>query len=72
MCALPEDWTVGAFQLTCGRAFLKDQRPPVTFELLEIEVKKRLEATRDELGLSSLSATITYLIDNLPGHKREK
>ena len=34
--------------------------------LLEIEVKRRLEATRDELGLPSLSATITYLIDNLP------
>lgn len=39
--------------------------------LLEIEVKERLEATRDELGLSSLSATITYLIDNLPTHKRK-
>jgi len=39
--------------------------------LLEIEVKKRLEATRDKLGLSSLSATITYLIDNLPAHKRK-
>lgn len=38
--------------------------------LLEVEIKKRLEATRDELGLSSLSATITYLIDNLPTHKR--
>ena len=39
--------------------------------LLEVEVKKRLEATRDELGLFSLSATITYLIDNLPENKRE-
>jgi hypothetical protein len=39
--------------------------------LLEIDVKKRLEATRDELGLSSLSATITYLINNLPAHKRK-
>jgi hypothetical protein len=38
--------------------------------LLEIEVKKRLEETRDELGLPSLSATIAYLIDNLPTHKR--
>jgi hypothetical protein len=37
--------------------------------LLEVEVKKRLEATRDELGLSSLSATITFLIDNLQVHK---
>jgi hypothetical protein len=39
--------------------------------LLEIEVKKRLEATRDEMDLPSLSATITYLIDNLPAHKRK-
>ena len=39
--------------------------------LLEVEVKKRLEATRDELGLSSLSATIIYLIDNLPDDKRK-
>lgn len=39
--------------------------------LLEIEVKERLVTTRDELGLSSLSATITYLIDNLPRHKRK-
>jgi hypothetical protein len=39
--------------------------------LLEIPVKKRLEDTRDELGISSLSATITYLIDNLPADKRK-
>ena len=40
--------------------------------LLEVEVKQRLEQTRDELGFTSLSATITYLIDNLPEHKRKK
>ncbi len=39
--------------------------------LLEIEVKKRLESTRDELGLPSLSATIIYLIDNLPASNRK-
>ena len=39
--------------------------------LLEVGVKKRLEATRDLLGLSSLSATITYLIDNLPVTTRQ-
>jgi hypothetical protein len=39
--------------------------------LLQVEVKKRLETVRDELGLSSLSATIDYLIDNLPANKRE-
>lgn len=38
--------------------------------LLEVEVKKRLESVRDELGLSSLSATINYLIDNLPANVR--
>lgn len=37
--------------------------------LIEVEVKKRLEATRDELGLPSLSATITYLLDSLPNTK---
>jgi hypothetical protein len=39
--------------------------------LLEVEVKDRLEQTRDVLGLPSLSATITYLIDNLPASKNK-
>ncbi len=39
--------------------------------LLEVEVKDRLEQVRDELGLSSLSATVTYLIDNLPASKKK-
>ncbi len=34
--------------------------------ILEVDVKKLLEATRDELQISSLSATITYLVDQLP------
>jgi hypothetical protein len=37
--------------------------------LLEVEVKERLESVRDELGLSSLSATVEFLIDNLPANK---
>ena len=40
--------------------------------LLEVEVKQRLEATRDELGLPSLSATITYLIDNMKNKKKKQ
>ena len=38
--------------------------------LLEVEVKKRLESVRDELGLSSLSATVDFLIDNLTANER--
>jgi hypothetical protein len=37
--------------------------------LLEVEVKKRLESVRDELGLPSLSATVEFLIDSLPADK---
>lgn len=38
--------------------------------LLEVEAKVRLEQTRDQLHLPSLSATVNYLIDNLPVDKR--
>lgn len=38
--------------------------------LLEVEAKKRLELTRDQLNLPSLSATVHYLIDSLPAHKK--
>ena len=37
---------------------------------LEREVKRRLEATRNKLEFSSLSETITYLIDQLPEDKK--
>lgn len=37
--------------------------------LLEVEAKQRLEQTRDQLNLPSLSATVHYLIDNLPPEK---
>jgi hypothetical protein len=37
--------------------------------LLEVEAKLRLEQTRDQLHKPSLSATINYLIDNLPADK---
>jgi hypothetical protein len=37
--------------------------------LLEVQAKRRLEHTRDQLNLPSLSATIDYLIDNLPADK---
>lgn len=37
--------------------------------LLEVEAKLRLEQTRDLLHLPSLSATVNYLIDNLPADK---
>jgi len=39
--------------------------------VLEVEAKLRLEQTRDELHLPSLSATVNYLIDHLPADKRE-
>jgi hypothetical protein len=39
--------------------------------LIEVEVKQLLEATRDELGLPSLSATIIYLIDNCKATKKD-
>jgi hypothetical protein len=39
--------------------------------LLEVEAKLRLEQIRDELHLPSLSATVYYLIDNLPADKRK-
>ena len=39
--------------------------------LLEPEVKRRLLALRDELGLPSVSATVTFLIDSLPESKRK-
>jgi hypothetical protein len=39
--------------------------------LLEAEAKLRLEQTRDQLNLPSLSATVDYLIDNLPADKRK-
>jgi hypothetical protein len=39
--------------------------------LLEIEAKQRLEQTRDQLNLPSLSATVHYLIDNLPENKKK-
>jgi hypothetical protein len=39
--------------------------------LLEVEAKLRLEQTRDELHLPSLSATVYYLIDNLPADKKK-
>jgi hypothetical protein len=39
--------------------------------LLEAEAKLRLEQTRDQLNLSSLSATVNYLIDNLPADKKK-
>ena len=32
--------------------------------LLEVEVKRQLEAVRNELDLRSLSATIIYLVDH--------
>jgi hypothetical protein len=38
--------------------------------LLEVEAKLRLEQTRDQLSLPSLSATVNYLIDHLPADKR--
>ena len=37
--------------------------------LLEVEAKKRLEQPRDQLNLPGLSATVYYLIDNLPADK---
>jgi hypothetical protein len=37
--------------------------------VLEVEVKQVLEATRDELGLPSLSATIIYLVDHFKATK---
>jgi hypothetical protein len=37
--------------------------------LLEVEAKRRLEQARDQLNLPSLSATVNYLIDNLPADK---
>ena len=37
--------------------------------LLEVEAKLRLEQTRDQLNLPSLSATVNYLIDNLPADR---
>jgi hypothetical protein len=37
--------------------------------LLEVEAKRRLERTRDQLNLPSLSATVNYLVDNLPADK---
>ncbi|HZS45846.1 MAG TPA: hypothetical protein VFC63_12140 [Blastocatellia bacterium] len=37
--------------------------------ILEAEVKQRLEEARDKLRLSSLSATVIYLINNLPTDK---
>jgi hypothetical protein len=37
--------------------------------LLEVEAKRRLEQTRDQLNLPNLSATVNYLIDNLPADK---
>jgi hypothetical protein len=40
--------------------------------LLEVEAKVRLEQTRDELHLPSLSATVDYLIDHLPADKRKQ
>jgi hypothetical protein len=40
--------------------------------LLEVEAKLRLEQTRDQLNLPSLSATVNYLIDNLPADKRKR
>ena len=39
--------------------------------LLEVEAKLRLEQTRDQLNLPSLSATVYYVIDNLPADKRK-
>jgi hypothetical protein len=39
--------------------------------LLEVEAKLRLEQTRDQLHLPSLSATVNYLIDHLPADKRK-
>jgi hypothetical protein len=39
--------------------------------LLEVEAKVRLEQTRDELHLPSLSATVNYLIDHLLADKRK-
>ncbi len=35
--------------------------------LIEVDVKKRLEETRDKLRLPSLTATIIHLIDRLEG-----
>lgn len=37
--------------------------------VLEIEVKQVLEATRDELKLPSLSATIIYLVEHYKATK---
>jgi len=37
--------------------------------LLEVEAKLRLEQTRDQLDLPSLSATVNYLIDHLSADK---
>lgn len=37
--------------------------------LLEVDAKRRLEQTRDQLNLPSLSAAVNYLIDNLPADK---
>jgi hypothetical protein len=39
--------------------------------LLEVEAKLRLEQTRDQLNLPSLSATVNYLIEHLPADKRK-
>ena len=39
--------------------------------LLEAQVKQMIEATRDELKLPSLSATIIYLVDHYKATKKE-
>lgn len=39
---------------------------------VEIEVKQRLDETRNELHLPSLSATITFLIDHYQATKPQQ
>jgi hypothetical protein len=42
---------------------------PYVIAHVEPEAKQLLEATRDELGLPSLSATITHLVDHYKATK---